>query len=67
MNVREMVALWLGRCSMDGLYAEDECACKLDDLAPCGEMQESCRAGYLAPCGEDCGDHDWHIQEEKPK
>jgi hypothetical protein len=46
----------------DGLYFQaGECACKVDDLYPCGERQEDCRPGVLGPCPSDCGDHDWHI------
>ena len=49
----------------DGLYVEDSCACKLDDLAPCGEMNGDCEPGVFTdgPCancegGEPC---DFHI------
>ena len=40
----------------EGLVEEcGECACELDDLAPCGEMGESCTAGYKTKiCPEGC-------------
>lgn len=52
----------LRKAGYDGLYAPGECACKVDDLYPCGERQEECRPGYLMPCPDMCGGgHDWHI------
>jgi hypothetical protein len=52
----------LKRAGYDGLYYPGECACKADDLYPCGERQTECRPGYLRPCPPDtCGEHDWHI------
>jgi len=49
---------WLKRRGFDGLYFPGECACKVDDLYPCGERCD-CKPGVLKPC--DCGEHDWHI------
>jgi hypothetical protein len=46
-TVIEIVKAYLEENGFDGLYAEDECGCKKDDLAPCGELGESCNAGYL--------------------
>ena len=66
-TVLEMVALHLKTHGFDGLFNEGTCACKAEDLAPCGEISSECRAGYLAPCPKDCGEHDWHIAEEKNK
>lgn len=51
---------WLTRRGFDGLYYPGECACKVDDLYPCGERQ-NCEPGVLKPCPETCGEHDWHI------
>jgi len=44
----------------DGLFnSDEECACEINDLAPCGQMSDNCRAGYHQKC--DCGDHKYHI------
>jgi hypothetical protein len=65
IDVLSMVRDFLVSAGYDGLCADGgECACKADDLAPCGEIQGSCAAGMLAPC--DCGEHDWHIQIGQP-
>ncbi len=66
-TVREMVRAYLDGMGFDGLYSADaECGCKLDDLAPCGEMSPECAAGYLHPVGCPCeicadGEDTWHI------
>lgn len=59
MDVFEIVAEYLDKNGFDGLFQAGECACKKDDLAPCGQIDSSCEAGYLCEC--DCGDHDFHI------
>lgn len=50
----------------DGLYYPDECACDLEDLAPCnGGPWPGCRAG-LKTMGCDCGEgHAYHIGLDK--
>lgn len=58
-------ANWLTRRGFDGLYSPGECACKVDDLYPCGERQD-CTPGHLRPCPSDCGEHDWHIGQAVP-
>ncbi len=65
LYVIEIVAEYLDREGFDGLFC-DECACKKDDLAPCGNIYGDCTAGYLQPCPDDCGDHDFHIGCDKP-
>jgi hypothetical protein len=64
MNITEMVVRqYLEANGFDGLYHPGECACKKEDLFPCGDPHMAyCKPGYLAPCppGE-CGEHDWHI------
>lgn len=69
MTVAEIVKDYLKREGYDGLYEAGECACKVDDLIPCCDDVSiaDCEAGYLAPCPPDCGEHEWHIQAEKPK
>lgn len=70
MNIREMVRQYLEANQFDGLYNAGECACKKDDLFPCGDPHMAyCKPGYLAPCPQDgtdaCGEHDWHIAEKQ--
>ena len=60
MDVREIVSDWLGANGYDGLFQPGECACKKDDLYPCGEVLHDCQPGYLKPA-KDCPVHDWHI------
>lgn len=76
-DVVGMVADWLKRHKYDGLYNPECCACLIDDLAPCGEMQNECRPGYRADCSDACGcehyfyegawpEKPWHVQKERP-
>jgi len=58
---QEREAAWLTRRGFDGLYFPGECACKVDDLYPCGERQDGCTPGVVKPCPLDCQEHDWHI------
>lgn len=68
--VRDIVKLWLKEHGYDGLYNDDsgECACLIDDLAPCSEMSEYCTAGYKAPCDGSCvdGKCDFHVVAARP-
>jgi hypothetical protein len=62
VTVLDIVRQYLDSNGFDGLYAWDcGCACKCDDLAPCGNIGHDCMPGYLQSCPDDCGDHDWHI------
>jgi hypothetical protein len=63
MRIKEIVKEYLKQAGFDGLYLPGECACKIDDLFPCGEITDDCLPGYLSPC--DCGEHDWHIDKHK--
>jgi len=64
-TVEDIVAEWLTEHGYDGLYDGDaDCACLLGDVAPCGGPFGDCKAGYKVPC--DCGEHNYHVQEEKP-
>ena len=77
MNVKEVVAAHLKRYGYDGLFCPGECACQIDDLAPCDSSSFiTCEPGYKVPCKNsaqcECG-HDepragecWRIQREKP-
>jgi hypothetical protein len=63
MNTKEIVEAWLRANGYDGLYS-DWCVCKLDDLFPCGEVQD-CNAGYFTDCpdpgGCECEGQGFHI------
>ena len=67
MTVLEMVAAYLIAHHYDGLYSEGRCACKVSDLAPCGELQSDCRAGYNTPCDGTCESSEcsWHMGAQK--
>ena len=67
LDVIGIVVEYLDREGFDGLYNPDGgCACKVGDLAPCGEIHGDCAAGYLQPCPDSCQEHDWHIGKERP-
>ncbi len=60
MSVKGIVYRFLVDGGYDGLVSDGgECACFLDDLAPCGEDWRNCEPGHKGPCrcGEGC-DHD---------
>ena len=65
MNLIDLIEDGLKRHGYDGLYNAGVCACKLDDLAPCGEVSSSCEPGVFTnePCVNCCGDKpcDFHI------
>lgn len=74
MNIRNIVEEYLKSRGFDGLYNTDvPCGCLLDDLAPCGELDNclDCKPGRRRDFkkGEDCGNMDcegwgtdhWHI------
>ena len=65
-DVREIVIERLVTDGFDGLYSScGECACTVDDFAPCGNIQSDCSAGYqiTAPDGSE---HDFLIVPERP-
>lgn len=60
MNVQDIVLVYLEAHGYDGLFCADaDCACRLGDLAPCGDLCGLCEPGYLAPGGE--GGEEWRI------
>lgn len=69
MSITEMVRQYLEANGYDGLYFPGECACKKDDLFPCGDPHMSeCLPGYLKSCPQDeCGEHDFHISAKRPE
>lgn len=62
-TVVKIVRRFLVEKGYDGLFSPGECACKLIDLEPCGQMTSECEAGYLHP-GD--ADSDWYIRPQKP-
>jgi hypothetical protein len=65
MNVSKIIAEYLKTNGYDGLMNENDCACELSDLIPCGEDFSLCEPGWKKPC--DCGDHEFHITNFKPE
>ncbi len=64
MTVLEIVEKYLRDNGYDGLYnPDDECGCLINDLAPCGEMNEECRAGIILE--RDSGGYDFIIGERR--
>ena len=64
MNLKTLTQQALEAGGFDGLYNVDgACACKADDLFPCGLPCEGCHAGYLSECDGTCdtGECDFHI------
>lgn len=57
MTVLTVVRDAIQAAGLDGLCsAAGECACLLDDLAPCGEIGADCELGHKVDgCSDDCG------------
>lgn len=47
MKVKEIVKAYLEKNGFDGLYNDNCCACKLDDLMPCSDTSPECQAGWF--------------------
>lgn len=62
-GVENYVSTWLEDNDFDGLVeAHSQCACRHEDLAPCGHIHKGCRAGHVDGCDDTCGlGCDWHI------
>lgn len=62
-SVREIVEAYIRENGFDGLFNSDlECACRVDDLEPCGCFSDECQVGCEYPCPKStCGEHDYHI------
>ena len=68
-TVIDMVSDALKSGGYDGLVSDSfECACELNDLAPCCEIGDSCMAGYkVTTCPDDCEPGcDFYIVLTKP-
>jgi len=51
MDVKKIVYDYLKKNNYDGLYnIVGGCACKVDDLEYCGEMNSNCKAGIYKNC-----------------
>ena len=66
MDLIQIVEYGLRAKGYDGLYYEDRCACKVDDLAPCACLAEGCCPGVLIDielCSNCTREHpcDFHI------
>jgi hypothetical protein len=60
MDVFDITVEYLEKNKFDGLQSGcGECACKIGDLAPCGELRGDCEPGYLV--ASECREHDFHI------
>jgi len=64
MTVETLVAKWLRNNGYDGLYYPGECACLVDDLAPCCENFMDCSPGYRYPPEDD--EADFTMCAERP-
>lgn len=66
MNIHDIVKAKLLELGADGLIDEYECACGIEDLAPCGEFPTGCvpakreRDPDKIPSGYD----DWYVPLE---
>ena len=63
MTVKSIINNYLEKNYFDGLYDDTgECACKKDDLIPCGDYCGDCTPGYIH-LGDD--DYDFYIRSER--
>lgn len=46
-SIANIVIKYLEDNNYDGLYLPGECACKLDNLFPCDQVDLWCQGGYL--------------------
>ena len=52
MTVKEIVEDYLKKNGYDGLFYPGECACTLENLMFCGEVNNPCEAGVFIDCEE---------------
>ncbi|MAF43032.1 MAG: hypothetical protein CMI54_02515 [Parcubacteria group bacterium] len=70
MIVALIVKEYLERSQFEGLQSGDgECGCDIDDLAPCGEMQQDCVPAYKKMgCPDECGmGCEYHMVQDEQK
>ena len=51
IDVQEIIIEWLTEDGYDGLYRNNECCCKIEDIGPdhCSKNAFKCTPGYLQP------------------
>lgn len=47
MNIKEILHQYLSDNKYDGLFLNDECACRLEEFMPCNAPNTNCTAGYI--------------------
>ena len=59
---------WLRAHGYDGLYLPGECACLIDDLRPCGELDQACKPGYRVEPDEEWREMGcaWCVEGKRP-
>jgi len=62
MTARQIIHQFLKSNLFDGLYnADDQCGCRIDDLAPCNEFCLNCEPGYIKFSTDSQMDTGWII------
>ena len=64
-TVIDMVTDYLKSNGFDGLHNDDECGCKVGDLAPCNSDFSRCKPGYEVTLKYFDGEETWGIGPEK--
>lgn len=53
MTIKEIVQKYLTENKYDGLTLPDyDCGCGINDLMPCGEINENCKVAKKVSCSE---------------
>lgn len=68
MNFKDLIVIGLRKTGHDGLFNADHgCACSVNDIAPCGGIEDTCAAGrrFACDCPKIFGEkpHKFHIEE----
>ena len=50
MQVKNIIEKYLEENNYDGLCQPGDCACKFDDIIPCGEDIAGCEPGKIVDC-----------------
>jgi len=68
MELIDIVKDWLEDNGFNGLFHDSgECACKIDDLMPCGGPCLECEAGYVVSATDDEGEEGFRVSRNKPE
>jgi hypothetical protein len=64
----DLLKPWLKEHGYDGLYNNEECACRVDELAPCGWSPDVCEClpGHWHPWRPGCEDG-CHLECDREK